>query len=535
MGRIPLLPLLTPVVGLSFTQLLAAQGYTIDGFAPQDAFGTSIARIADLDADGVGDLIVGAPQSDFSGQNCGSVYVLSGIDGSEIRRHDGGSKHALGEIVCAVGDQNGDGLEDYAAASRRDNEFAFPSGYVRVWSGADGSLLHEFSSSTNWDHFGESLCGAGDVNADGYADLIVGAPDDDFAGPGSGSVYVYSGIDGSRLHTFRGGKTWDRLGAAVSSAGDIDLDGYSDFAVGVPNKEAGAREAGSVEFYSGRTGSFLHRARGRDRDAYFGSRIVALGDVDGDGTTDLGVSGLNDGNNIIGYEAYAEIISGADGSTIMSYEQDTHGEGFARALAGVDVNGDGFRELVIGVPFASFVGSSGVNAGTIRIFAGPSGRELSRTIGSQASGLFGSGICAMDHDFSGDGKPDFVVSSAAGGPTRQGSIKVVFSPVSATLTVPPLIAGQVASVDLHGAVPLRSYSVQASLTGLGRTEASPGLAVDLSAPLLPLGVMNTDAAGSASMSSSVPAAAAGVRVWIQAWSDATGPLNYSSVGTQLIQ
>ena len=82
------------------------------------------------------------------------------------------------------------------------------------------------------DQLGSSVSGAGDVNGDGFADLIVGAPCDDNNGFRSGSARVYSGIDGNVLYTFDGDDVGDRLGSSVSGAGDVNGDGFADLIVG---------------------------------------------------------------------------------------------------------------------------------------------------------------------------------------------------------------------------------------------------------------------------------------------------------------
>jgi|TARA_B100000315_G_scaffold257294_1_gene305655 hypothetical protein len=149
-----------------------------------------------------------------------------------------------------------------------DNNFDIV-GMVRVYSGADGSLLyaleggdyHVPDDQNEWeepvDLFGKSVSGAGDVNGDGYDDIIVGSPDDDPNGYDSGSARVFSGIDGHLMYTFNGNVelssdlNGDEFGTAVSAAGDVNGDGYDDLIVGSPGDDNNGQDSGSAQVFLG--------------------------------------------------------------------------------------------------------------------------------------------------------------------------------------------------------------------------------------------------------------------------------------------
>ena len=156
----------------------------------------------------------------------------SGVDGSVLYNFDGFLSIELGGSVSGAGDVNGDGFDDLIVGARFEG-FAFSSnGKARVLSGIDGSILYDFRGDSNSDFLGGSVSGAGDVNGDGFADLIVGATGVDNNGSASGSARIFSGVDGSVLYNFDGDRTRDGFGFSVSGAGDVNGDGIADFIVG---------------------------------------------------------------------------------------------------------------------------------------------------------------------------------------------------------------------------------------------------------------------------------------------------------------
>ena len=132
-------------------------------------------------------------------------------------------------------------------------------------SGFDSSVLYTFDGDSANDRFGDSVSGAGDVNGDGFADLIVGAPRDDNSGDSSGSARVLSGFDGSVLYTFDGDSDADTFGDAVSGAGDVNGDGIPDFFV------SGSRQLGGLQ------------GGGNGYVRVFVSQVIILGDCNQDG------------------------------------------------------------------------------------------------------------------------------------------------------------------------------------------------------------------------------------------------------------
>ena len=162
----------------------------------------------------------------------------------------------FGISVSGAGDVNGDGFADLIVGDQEDDNNGTRSGSARVLSGVDGSVLYNFDGDSADDRLGSSVSGAGDVNGDGFADLIVGAYLDDNNGVSSGSAKVYSGIDGSVLYTFYGDSSGDLFGYSVSGAGDVNGDGKPDLIVGPPVMKTTAHLAVVLAYSPGMTAAF---------------------------------------------------------------------------------------------------------------------------------------------------------------------------------------------------------------------------------------------------------------------------------------
>ncbi len=521
------------LLGLLFAPALPAQGFDLDGSLTGDRFGTALARLDDLDSDGFDDIAIGIPGDDRAGNNSGAVEVVSAADGSTLYvilgPHPGDQ---FGNRIIAAGDVDGDGVIDLAVASLRDDNFLFVSGAVYLHSGATGALIRSYHSSSDWDRFGHSMASLGDIDGDSVHDLAVGAPDDSFSGIASGAVRVFSGADGTVVHTLRGEEAWDRFGYALARLGDQDGDGVAELVISSPFADIGAQQAGEVRIYSGRTGASMRRTKGRERDAFYGTAVVGFGDIDGDGLADYAASGVNDATGILGLDAYVDVRSGATGKLLYRLEQENDGDRFGFSLATHDLNGDGISDLVVGSPMAGKVGGTGISAGMVTAYSGPSGRLLLKAFGPGTGAQFGTSI-AGTNDLVGNGYSGLAVGAPAASNVGKAVTRAALD--YPLLSTGVLISNQSALLEVSNGNSGASYQFSASTTALGRTLETGGALLDLAGPLVALGSATADASGQATLSKTVPPGTTGLVVYLQAWRPSNSPTAVTNVVVRTIQ
>ncbi|MEO0650094.1 MAG: integrin alpha, partial [Planctomycetota bacterium] len=213
----------------------------------------------------------------------------------------------------AAGDVDGDGYDDLVAGAPSEPVPGFGGGLARIYSGRDGLLIRELPPLGAGGDFGEAVAVLGDLNSDGAAEVGIGAPEAEFLGAFPGRVNVYDGATGALLASLGGSEWFDAFGQDLAGIGDVDLDGVPDFAVGAPRPQTQPPfqpGPGSVRVYSGATlQPFGTLSGANDFDAY-GQTVAAAGDVNLDGHPDLlvGVPGF-DSNGLIN-NGRVEIVSG---------------------------------------------------------------------------------------------------------------------------------------------------------------------------------------------------------------------------------
>jgi hypothetical protein len=384
--------------------------------------GYSVSGAGDVNGDGVADLIVGARNDDNNGTQSGSARVFSGLHGSILYTFNGDSAgDGFGYSVSGAGDVNGDGNADLVVGARFDDNNGSDSGSARVFSGLNGSILYTFNGEFAGDHFGESVSGAGDVNGDGVADLIVGARSRDNNGSGSGAARVFSGLNGSILYTFYGDSAGDQLGWSVSGAGDVNGDGYADLIAGAPLDDNNFDDSsGSARVLSGLDGSILYTFHGEPENERFGESVSDAGDVNADGVGDFIVGNYSGSSQRPGS---ARVFSGVDGSILYTFFGDGSIDQFGYSVGGAgDVNGDGHADLIVG---AYRDDNNGDRPGSARVFSGVDGSLLYTFIGDSDDDFFGWSVDGAG-DVNGDGRADLIVGASKddNNGDRSGSVRV---------------------------------------------------------------------------------------------------------------
>ena len=398
-------------LGTALVAPLAAQTtlYSYLGTNAVDKFGYSVRTVGDMNGDGRADFVYSAPFADTNGlDKNGFVEVRSGLDGSVIHRFDGDrAGDEYGYVVSGAGDVNADGTPDLVigllvGASRF-------RGRAEVRSGLDGSVLYMFQGVQSYDFFGLAADGVGDVNGDGYDDVAIGAPGRDNTGSATGELKVFSGRDGSVLWSADGVANNDQLGWFVSNTGDVDGDGYDDVVCGAPwADQVGKVDCGRAVVYSGRDGSILHSVYGDGASDRFGWAVSGTGDVNRDGYCDFLVGA--DQNDQNGADAgMVRVYSGLDGSTLYTFLGEAAGDlcGWSARDAG-DVDADGHADILVGMPRND---TGFTDAGKAIVYSGATGLALATFTGANAGAQMGFSVASAG-DVDGDGYPDVVLGAA---------------------------------------------------------------------------------------------------------------------------
>jgi hypothetical protein len=203
---------------------------TVHGTAATQLYGTCVAGAGDVNGDGHADFLVGGTYF-ASSFNSGMARLHSGADGSVIQAWTGSAaKDAFGSSAAGVGDVDGDGVPDVIVGAKQLQAGA--TGYARVLSGATGATIHHVAGDAAHLRFGIAVAAAGDVDYDGRMDFLVATPQSSTNGANSGIARLFSGATGAKLLDFTGAVAGFRLGSAVAGGADLDGDGGPDLLIG---------------------------------------------------------------------------------------------------------------------------------------------------------------------------------------------------------------------------------------------------------------------------------------------------------------
>ena len=527
--------------GIALSELDGTNGFTLTGIDPYDESGFSVSSAGDVNGDGYDDLIIGARGGSPNGESyagethvvyggarapgADGVLALSALDGTNGFTLTGIDPYDYaGVSVSSAGDVNGDGYDDLLIGARGgDPNGESDAGETHVVyggaraPGADGVLALSALDGTNgftltgidpYDDSGYSVSSAGDVNGDGYDDLIIGARGADPHGsrsgetyviyggtsvPGTGGVLALSALDGTNGFTLTGIDALDDSGYAVSSAGDVNGDGYDDLIIGArgadPNGDrsgethvvyGGARAPGTdgVLALSALDGTNGFTLTGIDPGDYSGVSVSSAGDVNGDGYDDLiiGARGAGqDGKSDAGetHVVYGGASApGTDGVLALSALDGTNGftltgidpgdvSGTSVSSAG-DVNGDGYDDLIIGARGGDPNGESDAGE-TYVVYGGANAPGTDGVLALSAldgtSGFAFTGIDRYDNsgfsvssagDVNGDGYDDLIIGATGADPNEAfnaGETYVVFGGATGSESIVPVTAQGTGSAD----------------------------------------------------------------------------------------
>ena len=386
---------------LALASLNGTTGFRLDGVSSSDNSGESVSSAGDVNGDGFDDLIVGAPAGDDNGSNAGESYVvfgkssgfssaidLSSLDGTTGFRLNGVSNYDdSGESVSSAGDVNGDGFDDLivGAPDGDDNGsdagesyvvFGKSSGFSSAidLSSLDGTTGFKLNGIDSDDHAGSSVSSAGDVNGDGFEDVIIGAGNSSYStnesfvvfgkSGGFSSAIDLSGLNGTTGFRLDGIDNYDESGKFVSSAGDVNGDGFDDLIIGAHDASGSGSGSYSEEgesyvvFGDGATSQPF--TTGNDSltgttaaDRLFGGQgndtLTGAGGADvlngGSGDDTINVSDLN-----------FQAIRGGLGTDALELDTtgqtldltDTEVRGKVRGIEQIDITGSGNNQLNIG-------------------------------------------------------------------------------------------------------------------------------------------------------------------------------------------
>jgi FG-GAP repeat len=375
---------------------------TLTGAAADDSFGGSVAAAGDVNGDGFADVIVGARFNSGGGSKSGRAYVYFGAAGTSFDASADGvltgaaAFDNFGTSVASAGDVNGDGFFDVIVGAPGNDTGGMTAGRTYLYFGAAGTTFDASAdgvlTGASNDNFGIAAATAGDVNGDGFADVIVGAWFNSAGGANAGRAYLYFGaagatFDASADGTLTGAAAGDLFGSSVASAGDVNNDGFADVIVGAYFNDGGGANAGRAYLYFGTAGATFDASAdgtltGATAGEVFGSSVASAGDVNGDGFSDV-IVGAPLHNEATGRTT---IYFGAAGTTFdagadASIAGAAASDGFAIAVAAAgDVNGDGFADVVVG---AYFNDAAGTDAGRAYVYFGGAG-----SFDATADGIF---------------------------------------------------------------------------------------------------------------------------------------------------
>jgi hypothetical protein len=369
--------------------LSSAAAWTSEVDEASAQFGGAVATAGDVNGDGYADVIVGAWP--YQGVGRADVFLGSASGLSALPAWTAiGDPYGFGFSVATAGDVNGDGYADVIVGSLYYSNGQDYEGAAFVYLGSASGLSDTPAWKSEGDQVAANLskvASAGDVNGDGYSDVIVAAPYYDARKTDAGRALVYlgspSGLATTPAWTAEGNQNGERFGDSVASAGDVNGDGYSDVLVGAPLHDNALKDQGRVLLYlgsaSGLATSSAWTADGETASELYGLVAASAGDVDADG--------------------YSDVIVGKKGDVYLGSPSGlASSPAWTAAVAGTvatagDVDGDGYADVIVG---DSGYSNDQLFEGRAVVYLGPLGGDVPATFGGSVTGLTMQKVICQD-------------------------------------------------------------------------------------------------------------------------------------------
>ena len=427
------------------------------------SMGSSVSTAGDVNGDGYSDIIVGANYYSNGNTNEGAAFIYhgsaSGINTTAAAIVESNQDLAyMGGSVSTAGDVNGDGYSDVIVGSIQYDNGETDEGAAFIYHGSAGGInttaAVRLESNQASAFFGRSVASAGDVNGDGYSDVIVGADSFDNGETDEGAAFVYhgsaTGINTTAAAMVESNQASASMGISVSSAGDVNSDGYSDVIVGIYAYTNGQNQEGAAAIYHGSASGINTTAvlmlESNQAFAFFGHAVAAAGDVNGDGYSDVivGASYYDNGQTDEGAAfIYQGSATGINPTSVALLEANQAGALFGNAVAAAgDVNGDGYSDVIAG---SNFYSNSATHEGAAFIYHGaPSGLSTIPNDmlddADQAGAYFGWSVASAG-DVNSDGYSDVIIGAFQydGGNNNEGRAFVYYGSAAGLSPVPNVV------------------------------------------------------------------------------------------------
>ena len=429
-----------------------------------DLSGCHVSDAGDVNGDGVDDVIIGARKNGPGDEGAAYVHFGPLIPGSapvrsaDLKLRGEAAGDVFGYRVASAGDVDGDGFDDVLVGAFSEDSGGANAGATYLFAGGQTGIvdavdaLAKLQGEEALDHSGYGLDGAGDVNDDGYADLVIGSYGNDRTGAGAGAAYlIYGPVAGvvdvrdAAYAIFVGEAADDKAGIRVSTAGDQNGDGFADLLIGAHYNDRAGFDAGAAYVMLGPTLGGRYQLAdadsiyiGEDTGDYLGLRLSTAGDVDADGLDDLVLGAYEEGASAWDQASVAYVAYGfTPGETdLETYDARLQAE-FSLGLRGVEVSdagdfdGDGFGDILIGAKFqdvaAEDAGAAYLKLGPVYGFVDLETEAELKIMGERGKDFLGYSVSGAG-DVNADGLDDLILGAygANYNALKAGATYVVF-------------------------------------------------------------------------------------------------------------